>query len=93
MVRVKNAATDRNAAFQLVDHDHDDYDSLSRSISAEEFLGESPLSEGVASASVRSSRPRSKACGGPVKAPNEFPCLPIILILVLKTFDPEWVSA
>ena len=37
MVRVKNAGTDRNAAFQLVDHDHDDdhNDSLSRSISAE----------------------------------------------------------
>ena len=65
MVRVKNAATDRNAAFQLVDHDHDYYDSLSRSISAEDFLGESPLSEGVASASVRSSRPRSKAGGEP----------------------------
>ena len=67
MVRVKNAATDRNAAFRLVDHDHDhdDYDSLSRSISAEDFLGESPLSEGVASASVRSSRPRSKAGGEP----------------------------
>ena len=27
MVRVKNAATDRNAAFQLVDNDHDDYDN------------------------------------------------------------------
>ena len=65
MVRVKNAATDRNAAFQLVDHDHDHYDSLSRSISAEEFLGESPLSEGVASASVRWRQPRSKAGGEP----------------------------
>ena len=65
MVRVKNAATDRNAAFQLVDHDHDDYDSLSRSISAEEFLGESPLSEGVASALVRWRQPRSKEDGGP----------------------------
>ena len=63
MVRVKNAATDRNAAFQLVDHDHDD--SLSRSISAEDFLGESPLSEGVASALVRWRQPRSKEDGGP----------------------------
>ena len=65
MVRVKNAATDRNAAFQLVDHDHDYHDSLSRSISAEEFLGESPLSEGVASALVRWRQPRSKEGGEP----------------------------